>query len=248
MAVVNDDNSVTLYGESIANFGAAYAATQESVKSQGATIVSMQGQMQAMQQYCMALGQQAPPGIYMLQQQQHGCRSALRQLSTGCRKNPALTAYQQPGGFPGSQHQLQPPTPFKTFENWNYCRKHGGVINNTHFGMSCRNPGPSHNPNATRTNTMGGNTAGLHKTILPSASGCVPPAPRWPQAPAPPMWQQPLPPVNFTPMMAEMRPMMPTPPYQAINYMGHQFGPPPPQFGPPPPAVAPPAPPPTPPA
>ncbi len=37
--------------------------------------------------------------------------------------------------------------------------------------------------------------------------------------------------------------MMLTPPYQAINYMGHQFGPPPPQFGPPPPAVVPSAPP-----
>ncbi len=61
MAAVNDDNSVPSYGELIANFGAKYAATQESVKSQGATIASMQGQMQAMQQYCMALGQQPPP-------------------------------------------------------------------------------------------------------------------------------------------------------------------------------------------
>jgi hypothetical protein len=33
MATVNDDDSVVLYGESIANFGAAYTATQESVKS-----------------------------------------------------------------------------------------------------------------------------------------------------------------------------------------------------------------------
>ncbi len=60
MAAVNNDDSVASYGELIANFGAAYAAKQESVKSQGATIMSMQGQMQAMQQYCMALGQQPP--------------------------------------------------------------------------------------------------------------------------------------------------------------------------------------------
>jgi hypothetical protein len=58
MAVVNDKDSVVLYGELIANFGAAYTATQESVKAQGTTIASMQGQMQATQQYCMALGQQ----------------------------------------------------------------------------------------------------------------------------------------------------------------------------------------------
>ncbi len=42
------------------------------------------------------------------------------------------------------------------------------------------------------------------------------------------MWQQPMPPMSFTLMMAMMRPMMPTTPYQAINYMGHQFGLPPP--------------------
>jgi hypothetical protein len=61
MAAMNEDNSIVLYRESTANFGAAYAATQELVKSQGMTITAMQGQMQAMQQYCMALGQQPPP-------------------------------------------------------------------------------------------------------------------------------------------------------------------------------------------
>jgi hypothetical protein len=73
IAAVKDDNFVALYGESIANFRAAYAATQESLKSQGATITSMQGQMQAMQQYCMALGQQPP------------------QASTRCSSNSAAT-------------------------------------------------------------------------------------------------------------------------------------------------------------
>ncbi len=72
IAAVNNKDSVVLYGESIANFRAAYEATQESVKSQGTTITSMQGQLQAIQQYCMVLGQQPPPGIYTLQQQQHG--------------------------------------------------------------------------------------------------------------------------------------------------------------------------------
>jgi hypothetical protein len=57
MATVKDNDSVVLYGESIMIFGAVYDATQESVKSQGTTIASLQGQIQAMQQYCMALGQ-----------------------------------------------------------------------------------------------------------------------------------------------------------------------------------------------
>jgi hypothetical protein len=78
MAAVNNNDSVILYGESIANFRAAYAAMQESVKSQGMTIPSMQGQLQAMQQYCMALGQQPPPGIYTLQQQQRSHHSKSR--------------------------------------------------------------------------------------------------------------------------------------------------------------------------
>ncbi len=89
--------------------------------------------------------------------------------------------------------------------------------------------------------------AGLHRTILPSASGRVPPAPRQQPAPASTMWQQPPPLVNFTPMMTVMHLMIPTTPYQAISYMGQQFRPPPPQFGPPPPAGVPPAPPPAPP-
>jgi hypothetical protein len=45
MAAVNNDDSVVSYGKLIANFGAAYTATQESVKAQGMTIVLMQGQL-----------------------------------------------------------------------------------------------------------------------------------------------------------------------------------------------------------
>jgi hypothetical protein len=95
MAAVNGDNSVVSYGESIANFGAAYAATQESVKAQGTTIASMQGQLQAMQQYCMALQQQPPLAIYAPQQQQRGCRGSGRQPSTG--RGYQAPTYPQPG-------------------------------------------------------------------------------------------------------------------------------------------------------
>jgi hypothetical protein len=39
------------------------------------------------------------------------------------------------------------------------------------------NQGPTHNPNATRANIMGGLIARMHKTILPSACGRTPPPP-----------------------------------------------------------------------
>jgi hypothetical protein len=54
MAATNNDDSVVSYGEPILNFGTTYAATQESVKSQGTMIASMQNQLNAMSQYCMA--------------------------------------------------------------------------------------------------------------------------------------------------------------------------------------------------
>ena len=40
MTIMNDDTSIASYGESLANFGAAYAATQESMKKQATTIAA----------------------------------------------------------------------------------------------------------------------------------------------------------------------------------------------------------------
>jgi hypothetical protein len=50
MAATNNKYSIVLYGESSANFGATYAATQESVKLQGMMIASMQNQLNYMSQ------------------------------------------------------------------------------------------------------------------------------------------------------------------------------------------------------
>ena len=86
MAAVNNNDTVASYSESIANFGAAYAATQESVKTQGMTIASMQTQLQAMHQYCMDLQQQPPTTIYAPQQQaRDGCGYRRCTQSTGGR-------------------------------------------------------------------------------------------------------------------------------------------------------------------
>ncbi len=112
MAAVNNNDTAS-YGKSIANFRAAYAATQESVKTQGTMIASMQTQLQAMQQYCMGLQQQPPPTIYVPQQQAWGGR--------GYGRCTQLTGGRGGGGYQAptttGQQSTTPPTPFKHFEN-----------------------------------------------------------------------------------------------------------------------------------
>ncbi len=134
MAAVNNNNTVALYGESIANFGAAYATTQESVTAQSTTIVVLQTQLQVMQQYCMGLQQQPPPTIYAPQQQAGGGHGYdCRTQSTGGRGGGGYQAPTMTG-----QQSTTPPTSFKRFENWNYCHTHGGDIAITHTSQTCR--------------------------------------------------------------------------------------------------------------
>jgi hypothetical protein len=70
-----------------------------------------------------------------------------------------------------TQGTSTPPSPLKHFNNWNYCYTHGNNIHNNHTSATCAQPGVNHQRATTRSNTMGGNSKGLHKTILPSATG-----------------------------------------------------------------------------
>jgi hypothetical protein len=111
-AVTNDNGSIIFYGESIANFGAAYATTQESVKTQGSTIASLQSQVNAMQQYCMALQNQSPSAIYVQQFQQrapNNWRRSLRHSGSGRGRGYQNPGYQQPTGAP----PMRAPTTYK---------------------------------------------------------------------------------------------------------------------------------------
>jgi hypothetical protein len=60
-ALDKDGGSIASYSESLANFGAAYAATQEMVKSQADSISAIQAQLAGLQQVCMAVKKQQPP-------------------------------------------------------------------------------------------------------------------------------------------------------------------------------------------
>jgi hypothetical protein len=71
-AVDNNGGSIASYGKSLANFGAAYAGTQETVKSQADSLAAIQAQLAGLQQFCMVVRQQQPPpnNIYYAPQQQ----------------------------------------------------------------------------------------------------------------------------------------------------------------------------------
>ena len=109
----------------------------------------------------------------------------------------------------GQQKALCPPTPYKHWEDCNYCHTHGGDVDDTHTSATCGKPGPTNNPNASCTNIMGGSVAGMHKTILPSACSHTPPnccpQQRQHSQQCPPIayyppggtaWQQPTPPMQ----------------------------------------------------
>ncbi len=68
-ATEEDTESLT---DAVSNFGAAYATTQESLRSTTANIAAMQGQIQML---CQAIGAGQPPPAIQYQQQQprHPC-------------------------------------------------------------------------------------------------------------------------------------------------------------------------------
>jgi hypothetical protein len=208
-AIDNNGSSIASYGESLANFGAAYAATQETAKSQADSLAAIQAQLTGLQQFCMAIGQQQPPPnniYYAPQQQQH--RHNNSRNNRGGRGGGGFNGNggsypQQPTLHQGQQSSCRGfvhPTPYKQYENWNYCHTHGGDIKDGHTSTRCNRQGPVHNPNATRANMMGGSPAGMHKTFLPSASSRTPPPHRQQQQQQRPLvsyypmqntWQQP---------------------------------------------------------
>jgi hypothetical protein len=69
MTTMDDDALVATYNDLLVSFGAAFAATQETMKSQADSLVTMQNQL-ANIQLCMNNGQQPPSSSYIPPQQQ----------------------------------------------------------------------------------------------------------------------------------------------------------------------------------
>ena len=70
------------------------------------------------------------------------------------------------------QQQYCPPvnqmSPYKRYNNWNYCWTHGHDIGDHHTSANCQNPAQGHVWQATKRNTCGGSTRGQHKIMYPS--------------------------------------------------------------------------------
>jgi hypothetical protein len=64
MAAMDDNTLHVPYSKLLANFGMAYAASQERIKTQATNMAAMQGQLTNIQHFCMAVGQQPPPTSY----------------------------------------------------------------------------------------------------------------------------------------------------------------------------------------
>jgi hypothetical protein len=149
----------------------------------------------------MAIGQQQPPSnniYYTPQQQQHHHNNSRNNCGGGggsSYNGNGGSYWQQPtlhqGQQGGGRGPVQPPMPYKQWENWNYRHTHGSDVKDAQTSTTCTRQGPFHNPNATCANIMGGSLAGMHKMILPSASGHTPPPPRQQQQ------QQQRPPVSY---------------------------------------------------
>ena len=76
MAATDDDASASLT-DAVSNFGTAYAATQETLRSNTANITAIQGQLQML---CQAVGNgQPPPGVINYQQRPRGGRGSGQQ-------------------------------------------------------------------------------------------------------------------------------------------------------------------------
>jgi hypothetical protein len=173
MTAIDNEALVAVYNDLLANFGAAFAAMQETMKSQADSLVAMQTQLSNIQ-LCMNVDQQPPSSGYAPAQQQCTFTTQNKRYGGGQGNNHGFP--QQPnmtygGTGDGQQQSIRPPNPYKWWKNWNYCHSYGGDVDNNHTSVKCGKPGPMHNPNAAHANIMGG----MHKIILPLTSGCTPP-------------------------------------------------------------------------
>ena len=140
------------------------AMQQQLAMQQGATAAAMQQSAAA-----MAANQRASTPTASNRTNNHS-GNWQQQAWTNMQQAP----YCPPAGNTMPNSSGKAPTPYRWYENQNYCHTHGHHIENDHTSQTCKRPGPNHNPNTTKFNSMGGSNAGAHKTTMPSQCGRTP--------------------------------------------------------------------------
>ena len=189
--------------ESMETFGQAHMASQQTLQNMSNNNKQLEeftkrfDRMEQMM-YRMTTGNQPPPPPTQLQPSYYQAPPMPQQPSYQRRgrrndNRPALPV--APTNYRGNPQNRAQPTPYKRYENWNYCHTHGGDCD--HNSWECKRPGYGHNNQTTRQNyqQLGGSAKGVHKTILPSKSGRKPAGVR---VPKPQTYQQPaMPPQQY---------------------------------------------------
>jgi hypothetical protein len=139
MTAMDDGTSVALYGDLLVNFGSAYAATQETMKSQANSLVTMQNQLSNIQ-LCMNVGQQPPSSSYAPAQQRRMFTNHNKHNGGGqehSRDFPQQPTMNYGGTGGGQQQNIYPPNPYKWWEIWSYCHTHDGNVDDNHTSATC---------------------------------------------------------------------------------------------------------------
>ena len=143
--------------------------------------------MAAMQQQLLqAQNQHSLTAQFQQMNMQQQMQQQAANMAQTARVQPPITpgTWQKPTWQPPTQQMpmMCPPaqqqttdrkekTPFRCFENHNYCWTHGHHVEDDHTSATCTMPRPGHQAAATKQNTMGGSNRGSHKVIMPSQSG-----------------------------------------------------------------------------
>ncbi len=139
---MDNDTLVALYGDLLGNFGSAFAATQETMKSQADSLVAMQNQLSNIQ-LCMNVGQQ-PPSSGNIPAQHQRTFTNHNKRNSGSQGNghgfPQQPTMNYGGTGCGQQQNICSPSLYKQWENWNYCHSHGGDVYNNHTSAKCGKP------------------------------------------------------------------------------------------------------------
>ena len=162
------------YENSVANFANAHNATQTTIQNLTSANAQLQQQMQMMSMQLANMANSSQQQQWQPPNGQGGYsgggngKKKKKKRAGGANGWTGYGQQQQPGQQSGQRDR---PANVKNYNNNNFCWTHGHDVADMHTSMSCKNPHCNHQVNATKQNPMGGNPAGIERTIWPQNAG-----------------------------------------------------------------------------